>query len=101
MQKVATNQCHLAVILRWRWWELLTDVYLKQGHVGAIVAVALVVVSVVDKGTVFLWDAVTWGDRENIVARLSWIALKVLWGERIAKFDQIRSHSQKTFIVHE
>lgn len=40
------------------------DVYLKQGHVGAIVAVALVVVRVVDKGTVFLWDAITWGDNK-------------------------------------
>lgn len=100
MQKVATNQSHLAVILRRRWRELLTDVYLKQGHVGAIVAVALVVVRVVDKGTVFLWDAITWGDRVNIVARLSWIVLKVLRGERIATFEQIHSHWQKTFIVH-
>lgn len=35
-------------------------VYLKQGHVGAIVAVvAFVVVRVVDKGTVFLRDAIS------------------------------------------
>lgn len=66
------------------------DVYLKQGHVGAIVAVALVVVCVVDKWTVFFWDAITWGDRVNIVSRLSWMVLKVLRGEQIAKFG-IRS----------
>lgn len=35
-------------------------VYLKKGHVGAVVAaVALVIVHVVDKGTVFLGDAIS------------------------------------------
>lgn len=86
MQKVPANQESFGgdIML-----TMMRNVYLKQGHVGAIVAVALVVVCVVDKGTVFLWDAITWGDRVNIVARLSWIVLKVLRGERIAKFDSL------------
>lgn len=36
--------------------------YLEESHVGAIVAVALVVVCVVDEGAVFLWDAITCGN---------------------------------------
>lgn len=36
--------------------------YLKESHVGAIIAAAFVVFRVVDKGTVFLWDAITCGN---------------------------------------
>lgn len=47
-------------------WKLLGG-YLKKGHVGAIIAVAFVVVRVVDKGTVFLWDAITCGNTSQSV----------------------------------
>lgn len=43
-----------------------TDSYLKQGHVGAIVAVGFVIVCVVDKGTVFLGDAITCGNTTQL-----------------------------------
>ncbi len=43
-----------------------TDSYLKKGHVGAIIAVAFVIVCVVDKGTVFLWDAITCGNTKQL-----------------------------------
>lgn len=33
--------------------------HLKEGHVGAVVAVVLVIVGIVDKRAVFLWNAVT------------------------------------------
>lgn len=42
------------------------DGYLKKGHVGAIVAVAFVIFCVVDKGTVFLWDAITCGNTAQL-----------------------------------
>lgn len=48
------------------WWQKLLDGYLKKGHVGAIVAVAFVIVCVVDEGTVFLWDAITWGNTTQL-----------------------------------
>lgn len=35
------------------------NVYLKECHVSAIIAVVLVVVCIVDKGTVFLWYTIT------------------------------------------
>lgn len=59
---------HLTATLRWRQqkWRL-SDVYLKKGHVGAIVAVvAFVIVRVVDEGTVFLRDAISCGDTVNL-----------------------------------
>lgn len=37
----------------------IKNVYLKECHVSAIIAVVLVIVCIVDKGTVFLWYTIT------------------------------------------
>lgn len=37
--------------------------YLEEGHVLAVIAVGLIVVRVVDEWAVFLWVAVTCGNR--------------------------------------
>lgn len=42
---------------------------LKQSHVGAIVAVVLVVVCVVDEGTVFLGNAITCAQNTKAMKR--------------------------------
>lgn len=39
--------------------DKIKNIYLKECHVSAIIAVVLVVVCIVDKGTVFLWYTIT------------------------------------------
>lgn len=63
------NWTNLVVALRWRLWKWqLRDVYLKKGHVGAIVAVvAFVIVRVVDKGTVFFRYTISCRNTVNMI----------------------------------
>lgn len=51
-------------------YDKIKSSYLKKCHVGAIIAIVLVIVCIVDKRTVFLWNTITCGDTSKTICEV-------------------------------
>lgn len=48
-------------------YDKIKSSYLKEGHVGTVIAIVLVVVCIVNERTVFLWNTITCQDTSKMI----------------------------------